>query len=100
MKVLCPDCQSMIPADHINLNQMIGKCQQCHTVFALDNHVNQLKTSALKPEVNTFESSWKLEGTVESTQQIHTLEDLGPAPKNIHVETHGEHMRMMPPCLS
>jgi predicted Zn finger-like uncharacterized protein len=94
MKVFCPNCQSMITADDLNLNQMIGKCQQCHTVFALDDHVNQLKTSASKKGVNTFDSAWKLESAIEPKKQIHTLEDLGPTPKSIHVEKHGKHMRI------
>ena len=34
MKLRCPDCGAQIPADNINLDRMVAKCQECNAVFA------------------------------------------------------------------
>ena len=34
MKLSCPECGAQIPADNINLDRMVAKCQDCNAVFS------------------------------------------------------------------
>lgn len=56
-KVCCPSCEKDITADHLNIQDKIGKCIDCNVVFPFDdqlkgfNHGSQkLKQEILRPE--------------------------------------------------
>jgi len=42
-KITCPDCEALVPADHIHLEGAVAKCGECHTVFSIQKdlkHIN------------------------------------------------------------
>jgi len=45
----CPSCKQEIPAEHININNMLAKCSDCNTVFNFQTQIKQLPR--FRPEV-------------------------------------------------
>jgi len=42
-KITCPDCEALVPADHIHLEGAVAKCGECHSVFSIQSdlkHIN------------------------------------------------------------
>lgn len=33
MKLHCPDCQTLVPARHVNLERCLASCPECHSIF-------------------------------------------------------------------
>ena len=52
-KIKCASCQEEIPADNININDKIAKCNNCNAVFAFHSAINQLiaDTGQIKQEI-------------------------------------------------
>ncbi len=36
MRILCPTCGTLVPAEDVNLDRMVAKCRSCDSVFAID----------------------------------------------------------------
>ncbi len=50
MKLRCPDCGAEVPADNINLDRMVAKCQVCNAVFAFGDQLGSgARSSARLP---------------------------------------------------
>lgn len=45
IKVSCPSCDSMVPAEHIDLNSKIGKCSNCQALFSVEKDLQHLQTN-------------------------------------------------------
>ena len=43
-KITCPSCQKDLPADHLNINDKIAKCGECHVVFPFHETIAQFDT--------------------------------------------------------
>jgi hypothetical protein len=41
-KINCPSCTTSIPADNLNIQSNIGKCDNCDGIFSFEDQVNQL----------------------------------------------------------
>lgn len=61
-RINCPACDSVIPADNLNINDKIGKCNSCDIVFPFHKNISDLinsprsKQEVIKPEgVDIFE---------------------------------------------
>ncbi len=39
----CPNCGAAIRAEDININQLVAKCNQCHTLFGFDTMLKQVE---------------------------------------------------------
>jgi len=53
VKISCNSCGNHIPAENININDKIGKCNSCNTIFSFQNEIaSLLKPSKAKQEVN------------------------------------------------
>jgi hypothetical protein len=37
----CPRCQALIPAEDVNLDNLVAKCRQCHDVFSFADQVQR-----------------------------------------------------------
>lgn len=46
IKISCPACSSPIKATALNINDKIGKCSSCDSVFSFEQEVQQLQTLA------------------------------------------------------
>jgi len=44
-KISCPSCSTHISADNLNLQNKIGKCNNCDVIFSLDKEVEKLKSN-------------------------------------------------------
>ena len=88
MQVFCPECNARIISDHINLDNMMAKCKECHALFSVRDH-----DVSTFDEVHSAEDSdggWSL-NTPSSPSDHHvqsdrTIDDLGPPPKGISVD--------------
>lgn len=49
MKLDCPKCHSEILAENMNLDRMVAKCTQCHSVFSFAEQVGTVKTQVKLP---------------------------------------------------
>lgn len=49
IKLECPNCGASIRSEDINIDQLIAKCSQCHTLFGFDTMLKQVKRT--RPEV-------------------------------------------------
>ena len=47
-KITCPSCQKDLPADHLNINDKIAKCGECHVVFPFHETVAQFDINKKK----------------------------------------------------
>lgn len=47
-KICCPNCDSDIPSDNLNINDKIGKCGTCHIVFPFHEEIKGLLTTPQK----------------------------------------------------
>ena len=54
MQLICPNCQSPITVDLINIQEMTAVCGTCHTVFGFDRPQSKQKQRKLK-EPDTFD---------------------------------------------
>lgn len=77
-KVCCPSCDQEVPADHLNIQDKIGKCDNCHVVFPFDAQLKgfsqvpqKLKQEILRPEgIDLFTYKDELELSFRSTMSI------------------------------
>ncbi len=72
MQVTCPNCGETVPAEHINIQQMVAVCPVCDSVFSFDAPAEKTKRRKVKqPEGLTlydgdplemaFRTNWRLE---------------------------------------
>ena len=40
MKIACKSCGARVPADDVNIDNMLAKCRQCDAVFDISNQVH------------------------------------------------------------
>jgi len=70
-KILCcPNCATEIPADNLNINENVGKCNSCSAVFSIDEEIkglkkgpNKLKQEILRPagiEMFQFQNQFEI----------------------------------------
>ncbi|MEM9822337.1 MAG: hypothetical protein AAF985_14740 [Bacteroidota bacterium] len=50
MQLECPNCQSTIHSEDINLEKLIAKCHDCHAVFAFEEKLN-MERAFRRPEI-------------------------------------------------
>jgi len=50
-KIDCPSCSNSVPADNININDKIAKCNSCDVVFPFHESVANFNPNAIKQEV-------------------------------------------------
>ncbi len=81
-RIKCPSCSSVIPADNLNINDKIAKCNSCDIVFPFHKNISELlnskmtKQEVLKPEgIDIFEYRNEKEFSVN---QPTTLFDVFP----------------------
>ena len=41
MKIVCKSCGAQVPADDVNIDNMLAKCRQCDAVFDISNQVHR-----------------------------------------------------------
>ena len=71
--ICCPNCASEVPADHLNINDKIGKCGSCQAVFSIEKDIQglqlnkqKIKQEILRPEgIELFEFKEELEISFE-----------------------------------
>lgn len=62
MQVTCPNCGETVPAEHINIQQMVAVCPACDSFFSFDAPAEKLKRRKVKqPEGLTLEDGEMLE---------------------------------------
>ena len=55
-RIKCPSCSNNVPADNININDKIAKCNTCDVVFPFEKEIAQflpqqrIKDEVLRPE--------------------------------------------------
>ena len=49
MQLNCPNCQAPIPADNVNITQLVAKCDKCNQLFAFDRQIEQIERH--RPEI-------------------------------------------------
>lgn len=56
MQIKCPQCGALIPAENINIQEMLAKCSECHHVFAFNRSAIARKSAPrkLKPPKRMF----------------------------------------------
>jgi len=71
-KVSCPSCSQVTPADNININDKIAKCNECDTVFSFEKEIIDLlemgdaKQEVIRPEgIDLFHFQGELEITMK-----------------------------------
>ncbi|MFK8009304.1 MAG: IBR domain-containing protein [Saprospiraceae bacterium] len=81
-RIKCPSCDSVIPADNLNINDKIAKCNSCDIVFPFHENISDLlsltkpKQEVIRPEgIEIFEYQDELELTIH---QPITLFDVIP----------------------
>lgn len=67
-RIKCPSCDSVIPADNLNINDKIAKCNSCDIVFPFLKNISELlnnakpKQEVIRPEgIEIFEYQDELE---------------------------------------
>lgn len=73
-RIKCPSCDSVIPADNLNINDKIAKCNSCDIVFPFHKNIADLlsskkpKQEVLRPEgIETFEYQDEKEFSIYQT---------------------------------
>jgi len=81
-RINCPSCDSVIPADNLNINDKIGKCSSCDVVFPFEKNISDLvnsskpKQKVAKPEgIDIYENRDEFELSLHSPT---TLFDIFP----------------------
>ena len=71
-KICCPSCNADIPAENININDKIAKCNECHVVFPIHSMISnftdpkKIKQEVLRPEgIDIFYFQDDLDFTVQ-----------------------------------
>jgi len=68
--VICPSCSQNVPAENINIQDKIAKCNKCHGIFSFENTIqtfvnNKTKESVLRPEgIEMFEFHEEIDFTI------------------------------------
>ncbi len=80
--ICCPSCNNDIIADHINLQHKIAKCNNCNSIFSIDEDIESLKNKKevkqdlLRPEgIDLFHFKNNLDITID--QHIHGVDAFG-----------------------
>lgn len=61
MKLTCPDCQTFIPAEDVNIQLGIGKCMACDSVFSLVDQTGLPLTSLRSNLPLAAPKHWRIE---------------------------------------
>jgi hypothetical protein len=51
MQLACKSCGKAIPAEDVNIDKAIAKCQACHAVFSFLDRVGSVSTPLVRPQV-------------------------------------------------
>jgi len=82
-EICCPSCNTAVPADNMNINDKIAKCNSCNVVFPFKQEINNLqqpiaksKTEVVRPAgIELF--NFKGETEISVKQPITPLDVLG-----------------------
>ena len=76
-KIACPSCHTEVPADNININDKIAKCNHCHAVFPFHKEVanfltkEKIKQEIIRPEgIDVFHFKDDLDITIQQPLSI------------------------------
>ena len=42
MKIQCPECNEVVPAEHIELNREVATCPDCNTLFSISEQIDRI----------------------------------------------------------
>ena len=42
MKIQCPECNEVVPAEHIELNREVATCPDCNTLFSISEQIDRV----------------------------------------------------------